>query len=124
MPAFRRVSGNHLEGEGEADAAKVGEDKVVSFDKTGQAECRQCSVCGGAVMTTIPAASTTDIYPHLLKGFPFEPQALSGMVRGCANMDDGLPKFKDMPAEAGGSGHWWLIIQSKGEPLHFLFKIH
>ena len=81
-----------------------GEDKVVSYSKTGQAERKHCGQCGGAVMTAIPAAGITDVYPHLLKGFSFKPQAHVHYGVRVLDLDDGLPKFKDMPAEAGGSG--------------------
>lgn len=85
-------------------AVTGGADKVVSYSKSGQAERQHCSVCGGAVMTAIPAAGMTDVYPHLLKGFSFEPQAHVWYGVRVVEMDDGLPKFKDMPEEAGGSG--------------------
>ena len=81
-----------------------GADKAVSYSKSGQAERRHCSECGGALMTAIPAAGMTDVYPHLLKGFSFQPQAHVHYGVRVVEMNDGLPKFKDMPAEAGGSG--------------------
>jgi hypothetical protein len=81
-----------------------GADKVASFSKSGQAERRHCSACGGALMTAIPAAGMTDVYPHLLKGFSFQPQAHVWYSERVVEMDDALPKYRDMPAEAGGSG--------------------
>ncbi len=82
----------------------AGGDKVVTYSKTGQAERRHCSACGGAVMSAIPVAGVDDVYPHLLKGFSFQPQAHVWYGQRVVEMNDGLPKFKDMPAEAGGSG--------------------
>ena len=82
----------------------AGGDKAVSYSKSGQAERSHCSECGGALMTAIPAAGMTDVYPHLLKGFSFQPQAHVHYGVRVVEMNDGLPKFKDMPAEAGGSG--------------------
>ena len=82
----------------------AGQSKVTTFSKSGQAERQHCSACGGALMTVIPDAGMTDVYPHLIDGLRFQPQAHVWYgVRGI-DLNDGLPKFKDMPAEAGGSG--------------------
>ena len=90
----------------QSDTVRItaGEDKVVSYSKTGQANRMHCGQCGGAVMTVIPDAGLTDVYPVLLKGFSFRPQANVHYGVRQIDMPDGLPKFKDMPAEAGGSG--------------------
>lgn len=56
------------------------------------------------LMTAIPAAGMTDVYPHPLKGFSFQPQAHVWYGVRVVEMNDGLPKFRDMPEEAGGSG--------------------
>ena len=82
----------------------AGADKIVSFSKSGQAERQHCSACGRAVMTAIPVAGMTDVYPHLLAGFSFQPQAHVWYGERVVEMDDGLPKYRDMPEEAGGSG--------------------
>lgn len=81
-----------------------GADKVVAYSKTGQAERQHCAACGGAVMTGIPAADMMDVYPALLKGFSFRPEAHVHYSARVLDLPDGLPKFKDMPEEAGGSG--------------------
>lgn len=46
----------------------------------------------------------TDVYPYLLRGFSFQPQAHVWYGQRVVEMNDGLPKFRDMPEEAGGSG--------------------
>ena len=82
----------------------AGEDKVATYSKSGQAERKHCSACDGTVMTAIPVAGMTDVYPHLLKGFSFEPQAHVWYGVRVVDLPDELPKYRDMPAEAGGSG--------------------
>lgn len=81
-----------------------GEDGLGSYSRTGQAVRRHCTTCGGTVMTEIPAAGLIDVYPVLLDGFTFVPAAHVHYRERVIDMPDGLPKFRDMPAEAGGSG--------------------
>ena len=90
----------------QSDAVRItaGEDKLVTYTRSGQAHRKHCRECGGALMTELPAADMTDVYPHLLKDYDFVPQAHIWYGVRAIDLDDGLPKFKDMPAEAGGSG--------------------
>lgn len=90
----------------QSDAVRIteGADKVGSYSKSGQAERKHCSECGGALMTVIPAGGLTDVYPALLTGFRFQPQAHVHYALRQFDMPDGLPKFRDMPDTAGGSG--------------------
>lgn len=81
-----------------------GAEKVTRFDKEGKATRCSCAVCGGAVMTELAGAGLADVYPMFLKDFDFEPQAHVYYAERILDMADGLPKFKDLPAEAGGSG--------------------
>lgn len=81
-----------------------GQDHVGVFDRDGKARRVHCSTCGGGLMTEIPAAGLCDVYPPVLSGFPFQPQAHVNYAERMIDMADGLPKFKDMPEEAGGSG--------------------
>jgi len=86
-----------------SDAVRVtaGAEHVATYSKTGQAERRQC---GGALMTALPGAGMSDVYPALLAGFSFQPRAHIHYGMRALDLPDGLPKFRDMPAEAGGSG--------------------
>ena len=53
-------------------------------------------------MTAITASGMTGTYPHLLTGFSFQPpRAHVWHDQRVVEMNDGLPKFRDMPAEAG-----------------------
>ena len=89
-----------------SDAVTVtaGSEHVTAYSKTGQAERQSCGKCGGTVMTVIAGAGLSDVYPHLLTGFSFQPEAHVHYGLRVVDMADGLPKFNDMPAEAGGSG--------------------
>ena len=88
------------------DAVRItaGEAHVVGYSKSGQAERKHCGHCGGALLTVIAGAGLADVYPPLLTGFRFQPQAHVHYGVRIVDMADGLPKFKDMPAEARGSG--------------------
>lgn len=81
-----------------------GGDHIGSFDRDGKARRVHCKKCGGAVMTEIPAAGLVDVYAPTIPGFKFTPEAHVHYAKRIIDMADGLPKFKDMPEQAGGSG--------------------
>lgn len=89
-----------------ADKVRVtaGEDRLKSYSKSGKAVRRHCADCGGSVMTEIPEMGMVDVYSPILDGAPFEPGAHIFYGVRMIDIDDGLPKFLDLPAEAGGSG--------------------
>lgn len=82
----------------------AGEEHLGFYDREGKARRVHCSVCGGSLMTEMPAVGLRDVYPPVLTGFSFAPQAHVYYAERMIDMADGLPKFKDMPEEAGGSG--------------------
>ncbi|MEY8842950.1 GFA family protein [Cribrihabitans sp. XS_ASV171] len=63
-----------------------------------------CSVCGGSVCTFLPRKRMYDIFAGVLPGFQFRPAMHINYAERVLSMDDGLPKFRDMPESAGGSG--------------------
>ena len=63
-----------------------------------------CTLCGGHMMATSSASGTADVFPMSIRDFDFEPAAHVYYSERAIDMDDGLPKFRDMPAAAGGSG--------------------
>ena len=82
-----------------------GEDRLHAFQKSEKAAERvTCGTCGGSVMARIRGGSMVDLFPALLDGFPFEPQAHIFYGERMVDMKDGLPKFRDLPDAAGGSG--------------------
>jgi hypothetical protein len=62
-----------------------------------------CKTCGGSIMAVAADASLTDVFPMLIEGFTFEPVCHVNYGERAIDMRDGLPKFRDMPARAGGS---------------------
>jgi hypothetical protein len=45
-----------------------------------------------------------DVYAAILDGFKHEPKLHVNYEESVLPVKDGLPKFKDMPADMGGSG--------------------
>ncbi|CAN5718566.1 GFA family protein [soil metagenome] len=65
---------------------------------------RFCSVCGGQVMAEHPAIGYTDFAAAVVTTLQFKPQLHLNYDETVLRMRDGLPKLKDFPAHAGGSG--------------------
>jgi hypothetical protein len=63
-----------------------------------------CSDCGGNLMAESNVTGLIDVFPMILTGFRFEPAAHVNYAERVKDMPDGLPKFRDMPEAAGGSG--------------------
>lgn len=64
-----------------------------------------CQKCGGAVMAeTKGDRPYIDVYPPLLPSLLFTPQMHIFSESAVLDINDALPRFKDLPAEAGGSG--------------------
>ena len=64
-----------------------------------------CSKCGGHVLTDhTETMGVIDVYASIVEGLTFKPTAHINYESTVLPMDDGLPKFKDMPSEMGGSG--------------------
>lgn len=89
-----------------ADAVRItaGEDKLVTYSKTGSTHRRICAVCGGSIMADLPGLGLTDLFPTLLEGRDFAPRAHVHYAKRIMDVPDGLPKFADMPEEGGGTG--------------------
>jgi hypothetical protein len=89
-----------------ADAVKVtsGSEHVTTFKKTGRTERQFCDRCGGHVMIGLPALGMVDVFLPMLPTLKFEPAAHINYAEAVLPIRDGLPKLKDFPAEAGGSG--------------------
>ena len=87
-------------------AVKVtkGEGNVGTFNKTPNSFRKWCKTCGGHVLTEHPTFSLTDVYAATIPDFPFKPAVHVNYQETVLHMKDGLPKFKDFPKEAGGSG--------------------
>ncbi|HEX5049214.1 MAG TPA: GFA family protein [Gammaproteobacteria bacterium] len=88
------------------DALKVvsGADKLGSFNKTPQSARKWCKACGGHVLTEMPASRLVDVYPAVLPHLEFRPREHIHYQEAVLRIVDSLPKNKDLPKAAGGSG--------------------
>ncbi len=88
----------------------AGEDRLSSFDKLasgsepGTSIRKWCTTCGGHVYIDHPGMGVVDVPAALINHFTFSPGFHVHYQETVHAMRDGLPKFKDLPAEAGGSG--------------------
>lgn len=81
-----------------------GADKIGTYHKTENSYRKFCTVCGGHLMTDHPPFKMVDVYANLLQGFSHSPAVHINYASKMVSVKDGLPKFKDLPAEFGGSG--------------------
>lgn len=81
-----------------------GEDSVGTYNKTDSSYRKFCRVCGGHIMTDHPGMGLIDVYAALLQDFNYEPALHVHYGSKMMSVKDGLPKFKDLPADFGGSG--------------------
>lgn len=81
-----------------------GADYLSGFNKTGFSDRRFCRQCGGHVLSYHPTAGFTDVHASSLPTLAFQPQMHINYAATVLPMRDGLPKLRDFPAEAGGSG--------------------
>ena len=88
-----------------------GEDKLGAFDiiaatedEAGPSNRKWCKSCGGHVYIDHPTMGVVDVPAALIEGLSFEPGFHVHYQDTVHRMQDGLPKFKDLPNAAGGSG--------------------
>jgi len=81
-----------------------GEANIGTFHKTENSYRKYCKVCGGHLMNEHPRMRLIDVYANLLQGFAHEPTLHVNYGSKMVSVRDGLPKFKDLPSELGGSG--------------------
>lgn len=81
-----------------------GADQLGMFQKTPLSQRQYCKSCGGHVITTHPTFGLIDVYAATLPTLEFKPGLHVNYGETVLPMRDGLPKFKDMPVEMGGSG--------------------
>ena len=88
------------------DAVKItaGEELLGTYAKTPQSRRRWCKACGGHVMTEHPALKLTDVYAAVLPDLKFEAREHIHYQEAVLRIVDSLPKHKDLPKAAGGSG--------------------
>jgi hypothetical protein len=81
-----------------------GADLIAEFRKTEKSHRQFCRVCGGHLMTAHPPFDLIDVYAGVIADFPFKPKLHVHCGESVLPIRDGLPKFKDMPKEMGGTG--------------------
>jgi len=88
------------------DKVKItkGADKVATYQKTPLSERKYCSACGGHLMTNHPTLGVVDVFSATIPTVAFQPGLHINYAETVLPMKDGLPKFKDFPADFGGSG--------------------
>lgn len=88
----------------EAVRITKGADKLGAYQKSETTIRRWCTVCGGHVLSEHPLWGITDVFAAILPDLAFEPTVHVNYADTVLPIRDGLPKQKDFPAEAGGSG--------------------
>jgi hypothetical protein len=88
------------------DAVRVtrGQAQLRTFTKTPMSERQYCGTCGGHLMTRHPSLGVVDVFSATIPDLSFKPGLHVNYAETVLPMRDGLPKFKDFPAEFGGSG--------------------
>jgi hypothetical protein len=81
-----------------------GASKVGTYNKTENSFRKFCTECGGHLMTDHPGMKLVDVYAVLLEDFDYKPTLHVNYESKTVSVPDGLPKFRDMPTEVGGSG--------------------
>ena len=74
------------------------------FRKTEHSDRKFCNLCGGHVMTEHPGFGLVDIYAATIPSHVHAPALHVHYGESVLPMRDGLPKFRDLPADMGGSG--------------------
>ena len=63
-----------------------------------------CKSCGGHIYTDHPTMGVIDVPAVIIRDFKFKPAFHVHYQESFHHLVDDLPKFRDLPAEAGGSG--------------------
>ena len=90
------------------DAVRVtaGAEYLATFQKTPESISHRqyCTKCGGHVMISHPTMGMFDVMAATLPTLAFNPSVHVNYSESVLPIDDGLPKYRDVPAEFGGSG--------------------
>ncbi len=81
-----------------------GADKIGTYHHTPISYRKWCKNCGGHLFTDHPTMGLVDVYAAMIPTLAFTPGVHVHYQETVLHIHDGLPKFKDMPAEMGGSG--------------------
>jgi len=88
-----------------------GLDCIDAFDKNSSqsggevlSNRKWCKSCGGHIFTDHPTMGLIDVPAAVIDNFAFKPGFHVHYQETVLPIKDGLPKFSDLPKEAGGSG--------------------
>ncbi len=81
-----------------------GKDLLGKFARSPNSVRKFCTVCGGHLLTDHPEWGVTDVFAAVIPDLDFVPGVHVNYAETVLPMHDGLPKFRDFPAEIGGSG--------------------
>lgn len=89
-----------------ADAVTVtrGEDQLGAYNKTPGSTRKWCTECGGHVLTDHPGMGLVDVYAAITPDLDFQPGVHVHHQESVLAIDDDLTRYRDLPAEMGGSG--------------------
>ncbi len=76
----------------------------LSDDRTIVSKRVWCKKCGGHLYTEHPTMDLIDVPSAVINNFIFRPGFHVHYQESVHPIEDGLPKFKDLPKEAGGTG--------------------
>ena len=88
----------------DAVTVTAGAEFIGMMRKTPMSERQYCTKCGGHLMTWHPPFGLMDVYAATIPSLTFKPGVHVNYEQTVLPIRDGLPKFKDFPAEMGGSG--------------------
>jgi hypothetical protein len=88
------------------EAVKItgGAEHIGTYNKTPQSSRKWCKTCGGHLMTEHPGMRLVDVYAAILPALEFKPREHVHYQEAVLRIVDSLPKHKDLPKAAGGSG--------------------
>ncbi len=81
-----------------------GSEHIGSFSKTPNSHRKFCTQCGGHIYSDHPHSEFCDVYSSILPTLDFQPSLHVFYGEKTLRIRDGLPKYKDMPADTGGTG--------------------
>ncbi|MGH8028435.1 MAG: GFA family protein [Arenimonas sp.] len=81
-----------------------GADRIGTYNKTPISARKWCKDCGGHLFSDHPTMGLVDVYAAMLPTLSFQPGVHVHYQESVLRIADGLPKFRDMPGDMGGSG--------------------
>jgi hypothetical protein len=81
-----------------------GAENIGSYSKTPSSVRKWCKACGGHLLTEHPSIKLIDVYAAVLPALEFRPREHLHYQEAVLRIVDSLPKHKDLPKSAGGSG--------------------